>query len=442
MNDRKDKKPLAMNPAYTGDFNRVLKSLERRTKNLGETADIRDAATQVAIRAAVMTPSSARREITAVRAVCRWLLETGQWPEGVDQVPLTEDASMEGVEQLLSASMKSANELMKIGNDLVPDYTSALIANGFSGSEEEASQVVTGFHPQRSGGTRQNREDHRPITRRDLSLIDLALIDHPPEDGLKSLSRDRADLKALLRVFTRAIWLTGMRPVEVFECSLMSGDPNKVYSNAELRRISSAPEEAVMAGLLIPQSRLDPVESLGFARAVTESRDATGVEPVLMIRNAKTVNANQDLVRAYRAQILKNIPEDDLHIICLACMIREAGVSGSRRKSMITGLTRPLIRISREEMPHRPKPLNLYAFRHDFATRARRSMSIPRVASLMGHTSRTSTQGYGQKRTRKKGSGSGGWTPSCDEAAVERLTRYWGAESPGSSPETRHEPGS
>lgn len=420
----------SVSPAYIGDFNRILKGVESRTKHIGSAHTIMEAGNQIAIRAAVMNPSSARREITALRAVCRHFLDQGYWPGGVDQIGLTENATHEDVETLLSAAMKTPGELIEAGKTMLPEYTGELMQRGFDGNGEEAEQVLTGFYPQRSKRPRQDRSEQQPITERDMTRLDLSLINHPPEDGIRSLVEKRADIKALLRIFTRVIWLTGMRPVEVFDCSLMCGNPDRSYTKAEIRHITQAPEEAVLSGVLIPQSRLDPIESLGFTRAVIESREATGVEPVLMIRNAKTVNANPGLVRAHRAQILKDVPEHDLHIICLAAMIRDAQIRGRRRTNMISGLTRTLMRISEEELPERKKPLNLYAFRHDFATRARRQLSIPRVASLMGHTSRTSTRGYGKTRTRKSGSGSGGWIPTCDENVAERLNQHLGTVDP------------
>ena len=73
--------------------------------------------------------------------------------------------------------------------------------------------------------------------------------------------------------------------------------------------------------------------------------------------------------------------------------------------------------------------MNLYALRHDFATRARRIMPMHQVAALMGHTARGSTKGYGKARTRQSRSGSGGagWVPKCDPEVALRLHEAFGA---------------
>jgi len=93
-------------------------------------------------------------------------------------------------------------------------------------------------------------------------------------------------------------------------------------------------------------------------------------------------------------------------------------------------------------LPNRKDALNLYSFRHDFATRARRMLQVWEVAALMGHTARASTYAYGKRNTRKSSSSSGGkvrassdggWMPTHDAEFAEAIREKWGASSDGAT---------
>jgi hypothetical protein len=197
-----------------------------------------------------------------------------------------------------------------------------------------------------------------------------------------------------------------------------------------------------MSGLLVPQEELPGAEEIGHSRAVLDSVEATRIDPVLVIRNAKTRNANRALVRTHRVQVLSGIGGEDLHLICLAALLHRTPLGEERKRDLINMVTRRIRALGAQELPDRENPVNLYALRHDFATRARRLMPMHQVAALMGHTARGSTKGYGKARTRQSRSGSGasGWVPKCDETVALKLQAAFGTVSAGEAPEPPEAP--
>lgn len=442
MNDVKPQPP-EVNPSYFGDFNRACKSLDARCRITREKPSLTLLSSQMAIRAAVMSIASTRREITSMRAILSNFLDIGGWPDGVHVTSWMEDAKPEDVSEVSIEMRRTAEATVQEGRILLNAMVDTMMHGGYPGSEEDISRALSGALPQRPRERSRERKGLQPITESDMSRIDMQLLSCPHEDGLKSLSRTRTNIKAMLRIFSRSIWLTGMRPIEMFECRMMIGDRDRVYSDHERRFIAQRPTDAVDHHLLVTQETLTPTDWPHFGTAVREATNITGVDPVILIRNAKTTNANKDLVRTWRGQVLSNIDDEDLSVLCLAAHLHSMDVPKTRRKNIISTMTKNLVRVVDETIPERVSPINLYAFRHDFATRARSRMGIHEVAAMMGHTGRPSTQAYGRVRTRKSGSGASGWMPKCDQKIASDIQHAWGMKGDDLLPgdPVSHEPG-
>lgn len=430
MNDHTQK---PVNRAYVGDVNRIMKAMTVRLSHTGGRPGQTELCNQVAIRCVALNVSSARREVTAIRTVCRARLDEGVWPEGVIAPQAIARLGEEEVGRVLDFVGLPVSELIELGRDLIEEISEGMFRTGYAGSREDLAQSLSGVFPNRARGVNPNRSEQVPITEGDLSRIDFQMMDQPHEEGVRTFGSGRRNVVALTRIFLRVTWLTGMRPIEVFRCRLMCGDPGRDYTYAQLGLIRKNPEQAAMTGLLIPQEALPGAEEIGHSRAVQNSVRATGVDPILLIRNAKTRNANVNLVRPFRVQVLAGIGAEELHLISLAALLHRTPVEKDRARDLINMITRRIRTISSETLPERDGPINLYALRHDFATRARRVMPMHQVAALMGHTARGSTKGYGKARTRQSRSGSGGagWVPKCDETIALRLHEAFGAGPEG-----------
>jgi integrase len=424
MNDCHDHQEKTISDVYVNDFNRVAKSTQERCLLSGEPPSLGEIEAQVALRAAVMKVSSLRREITSLRSVTAWFLEEETWPEGTEAISWVMNATLEDVTQLHSGLMRTAKEFTEISANVTGNMIDQVMEMNFPGSEEDAMRALSGMSPTQ-GHKERDKVKMQPITDREIMELELHLSDHPHQNALKTLTRKRTDSKALLRIFMRVIRLTGMRPVEVFKCRLLVGREGHEYSKSDIELITYAPMIAALKGLVGPLDMVDPSRWGGMAAAVKGLQEITGVPPILMIEAAKTTNANPDLLRPFRAQVLKDIDIDDLEVICLAAHLHHIQMDRKRMSNLITTMTRNLTATAKQVLPRRLDKLNLYSFRHDFATRARRQFDLWEVAALLGHTAKASTYTYGKRRTRK-GGGSGGWMPVPDEEFAEAIRDKWG----------------
>jgi hypothetical protein len=425
MNDTPEEDIKYISDVYVNDFNRIAKSVESRCALTGERPIIAAIETQIALRAATQKITSLRRELTSIRSVVAFFLEEETWPEGIEERDWVMAADMEGVGQLHSGLVRTANEFAELGQTVSAEMTALTMDMNFPGSEEDAARALSGMSPERAQRKTRDKKSMAPITDRDFMELELYLSDHPHQNALKTLSTKRADSRALLRIFMRSIRITGMRPVEVFRCRILVGDQRREYTDADISAIYDAPYRAALKGTLIPIDAIDPRRFGSMAAMVEHTVEATGVPPILMIEAAKTTNANPELLRPYRAQILTGIEDEDLEVLCLAAHLHHFDMDKKRCSNLITTMTRNLTAAAKAALPRRTDPMNLYSFRHDFATRARRSLQIWEVAALMGHTAKASTYVYGKRNTRKK-SGSGGWLPLHDEEFAEDIRRKWG----------------
>lgn len=430
MNDKLHEDEKTLNEVYVNDFNRLAKNTIARCEITGEAPAIGEIEAQVALRASIMKIASLRREITSIRAVSAWFLEQETWPDNIDLHPWLKAATPEDAAQLHTGMMRTANEFVELSASVSKMMVERVMEMNFPGSEEDAMRALSGMGAER-GHKERDKVKMAPITDRDFMELELHLSNHPHQNALRTLTRKRTDGKALLRIFMRTIRLTGMRPVEVFRCRLLVGRQGYEYSPEEVKMIRYAPMNAAVNEVLAPIDSYDPTPWGGMAEMVKGLEEITGVPPVLLIEAAKTTNANPELMRPFRAQVLSDIDMDDLEVICLAAHLHHFKMDRKKQSNLITTMTRNLTLAADEVLPRRRDKMNLYSFRHDFATRARLTLDLWEVAALLGHTAKASTYTYGKRRTRKRkgGSGSSGWMPAHDQEFAEIIRDKWGVQA-------------
>jgi hypothetical protein len=153
----------------------------------------------------------------------------------------------------------------------------------------------------------------------------------------------------------------------------------------------------------------------------------------MMIRSAKQTNANQDARSPVRLLILDDVPESSLGLLCAAGLLRMAGIPPQQCDNYRANLIRKLKDLTLA-IPHlKRRDINLYSFRHSFATRARRHYAPAEAAAMTGHTGKNTLYAYGQKRVRKTRSpkSSRDWLPSPAPEIVAVIEHAWKPKDPG-----------
>ena len=420
--------PDPVNSLYIVDFNKLARNVEERCRMTCETPSVAEIETQLILRASLLKIASVHRDLCAIRNVISWVVKHQFWPEGIDDKSWIIEASMEEIGQLHSGLLRTGRGFESLGKEVSSKYIRRVMEMNYPGSEEDAIRELTGIRTRHSYHPPRDRKGMALITDRDFRELELHFWDHAHLNAIKSLALVKADGKALLRIFMRTIRLTGMRPIEVFTCRIYVGDVTREYNNEDIRKIQDTPYQAVEENMLVPFD-FDPLAHRSLGTMVQSTIETTGISPILRIKAAKTTNANPELVLPFRVQVLHKIDKDDLEVLCLAAYLHHFPLKTKRQTNLITSMSRNLRAAADVTLPHRTDKLNLYSFRHDFATRAKLRMPVWEVAALLGHTSRASTRAYGKLFTRQRKGSDSGWMPLRDPEFAENIRLNWGGVS-------------
>lgn len=420
---------------YTKPVNRLARLAEERADMLGRPPRLRDLLDQVSIRAAVMSKATSNLELAALRAILR---ETGHdaegllWPEGIDVRDWMSSASPGDLDALAAASHRSYKEIFDESAGILKSEREIAEARGMSQSGEELADLLAGKEGPAPEKRKQKNQPH--LSWRDLMHFELELSDQDPRDAIHAImdKTGKVPTEGLLRLFSNVIWLTGMRPTEVWSCRLMAPRMDIDFTPEQSRLVRRDPTQAMIQGLMIQVERLEGAVGEGYGRAASLAMEKANAPCLLMIRSAKQTNANPVLRAAQRLQVLEGIPVRHLGMIAMASQLRHLKVDERTQDGYRASMTRILKTISKRDPRLATLNLNLYSFRHSFATRVKLAMEPHEAAALTGHTSINTLYAYGERRATKGAGKSGGaakkigdWIPATDPIRAEALRLFW-----------------
>ena len=231
--------------------------------------------------------------------------------------------------------------------------------------------------------------------------------------------REGAIMKAggIARLLARSVWLTGMRALEVFQCRLLTIDPDDKLRPPELREILDDPRAAHEAGRL--REAAPEIARGDFRRS--------GRAPLIFgIKTLKTANSSPLINNAFRFQLLDGINQRGLAALSYASMLSRLQLPYSRAEGIAARSTKHLGLASLKADPGRECAVTLHTLRHAFVDAARGILPPHEVAALSGHTARNTMLAYGGKHVRRrKNSGRTRWMPKADPASAEAIRKAW-----------------
>jgi integrase len=420
---------------YTKPVNRLIRLSEDRAEMLGRLPRLGDLLDQVSIRAAVMSKATANLELAALRAVLREARHDGsqvRWPEGIDARDWMTLASPQDLDAISTASHRPYKDIFDEGGEIMKAEREAAENRGMSQSGEELADLLAG--KEGPAQDRKNQKNQPHLSWRDLMHFELELSDQDPREAIHAIMNKtgKVPTEGLLRLFSNVIWLTGMRPTEVWTCRLMAPRPDIDFTPEQSRLVRKDPTQALIQGLMIQVERLEGAVTEGYGRAASLAMEKADAPCLLMIKSAKQTNANPLLKAAQRLQVLDAIPIRHLGMIAMASQLRHLKVDEKTQDGYRASMTRILKMIAKRDARLSALNLNLYSFRHSFATRVKLAMEPHEAAALTGHTSINTLYAYGERRATKGVSKSGGvakkhgdWIPATDPIRAEALNLFW-----------------
>ena len=413
---------------YAKNFNRIADCVERRAFALHRQPMITDIASQLAIRGRVFRASTVMAEISSARSILNAaIISEGKimLKDGVherDWILNAGEESLANTRKILSQTMQ---EILDMGEVIIAEDLNSM-HGGEAVGRNEAIDILAGRV--RDDVNRVDQKSQRYITWRDMRSIELEISGHDPMESITSLEEGKpANIEGLLRVFMSVMWFTGMRPVEIWNSVLMVPCRDIPFTPAMIEMACKKPELALLEDWFTPVHKAAELSGeTNFGLAAKNASIETGAPCILMIRSAKQTNANAAKT-PIRLQILKGIPAQQLNLIAAASVARLFQISEKRQDSIRSSMGRVLAKITSRDPVLRDMKINLYTFRHSFASRVKLYYEPHEAAALTGHTSVMSLYRYGQRKlhsgtTRRR---KDDWLPAPDPERAEQLRIHW-----------------
>jgi len=244
-----------------------------------------------------------------------------------------------------------------------------------------------------------------------------------PAEGFVSMSTHKKNLPGIARLITQAIWLTGMRPIETINCTVIDRRNNKAFieSYGILDQSFKLTNRSGDGGKLIDNGLHNFIKKgATFDYTLDQRKYLT-----LKIYSAKTTNSSSK-INKHRLMRLDRINHNHLQILLLTSCLRWLLLSQSEYRHLTKICNQLLGKASLEIIPNLKYPITLYYLRHAFINDARRSLPVTEVGVLAGHTSKRTLYHYGGKYIRySKKAKIRPWFPTPDAHAVKQLKQHW-----------------
>jgi len=447
--------------AYTKIMNRIVPLTETRMRSLKQDPKLIHLVEQVSLRSAFLQKNTASLEAATLRFAFRGVEKTGDgliWPVDFAVPSWMTHAEEDDLVAARTAISRPYSVTFSESAEILEENLARAETLGLGMNREELAHFLSG--KSQSGTKKPAQKEQRHLTWRDLMVFELELSDHDPLDSLRALKArvekqsdpegetgkrsSKTPLEGLLRLFVHAIWISGMRPTEIWGSRLLVPRPNLIWT-PELREfVRRYPSEAIVGELMTPVEWLTRSTGEGVARTAHIAIEQTGAPAILMIRSAKQTNANAELKREMRLQVLEGIPPRHLNMLAIATQLRHLQLEWKVQDQIRSSMTKILKRIARESESLKGMNINLYSFRHSFATRVKKALPPHEAAALTGHTALASLYTYGEYRATKLSRGSGkaqDWIPSPDMARAAMLREGWekSPEAPTPGPDRPEE---
>jgi len=313
---------------------------------------------------------------------------------------------------------KGSEIIDKVSAPLIPHYPLLLAA--------DIQFLATGISDRIFSPTKRKppKANWQSISRKDLEKILDRLQPGTEMEGFCNLFAKGNNSPGMIGLLARAIWLTGMRSGELYNCKVVDNKNGKeVFSFLEpgyFLKDNIAPNQDISIDWLEGFDKtLD-----GIIESHSGKDEGNGL--VLHILTSKTRNSSKLINNETRVQRLVGIGRDDLKSILMTSCIRKIMLSGTQKRVLSNYGSRNLGRASQLVFPDRRDRITFHTLRHAFIDEARKSLPPEEVGTLSGHTSIRTMRGYGGKYSRySRKRKSSRWFPKPEEDALATTKEVW-----------------
>lgn len=402
---------------------RLISSCEGRSAITGEVLNIGILSSQVAFRAMFLAKSTSNAEMSALRAFLHGFTVGSDDPNREEIIKSFEwigKARVKGLSEASAEASMPPSSYAQVTKDLVSAFRKGVRGRSLDGlSDEELMRHVSGVR--RENPIKVRNRENKSLLWRDYLNIMMDLAEYDPAEAMTAFVEKGTFSPGVARVMIATLFLTGIRPVEIFGINVYSPRTDIRYNDHKRELTRKSPISAIGDGILRPIAVEARHSGLSRGQTLVRAAKMTAAAPNMSILSAKQQNANKDLRFPMRFLVLEDISPSDANLICWAAEFRNADSSESARRRLSTQAT-AILRAICASNPEMRQDVNLYTFRHSFASRARAALEENECAALTGHTAARTFRGYGERAPKVKGRG---WLPTPDPERANMIEQIW-----------------
>lgn len=414
---------------YITCASRLFEGIEARCALTCELPSVRMVPSQMAIRSKMLATSTMNAEISSIRFVLREVVETETWEHMFNMPDWVVNCSWKTVESLLATNDMPIQWLKENARTEIKTAYEKALSFDANLTEEEAITRIS--HTSVKGRERTQNKGRISVSWREYLAYEIALANEDSVETLVKLHEGKTVTRGVLRLFISAMFLTGMRPIEVWDGIMMVPDPSLSFDNDMRRLIYNDPHQAIIDGVVIPLEAAAKQMGEQIGKAAHRASDVTGAPVIFAVRSAKQTNANPHLKAPFRLLTFDNLHERELSVLSMSTQLKHVGLTARQKATYRSAMLDLLKSISKAEPNTLRSDVNLYSFRHAFVDRVRRAYDPSEAAAMSGHTSRKTLYAYGEHRTRKGKRGGPGletqanWIPKPDLTLARMIENLW-----------------
>lgn len=402
---------------------RLVTSCEGRAAITGEPLGITLLPGQVAIRGMFLAKSTVNAEMSALRAFLHGLTVGSSDPNRealMSEFSWLGGARVSGLSEASRDATVPPSGYSNLAREHVTAFRRGVRGRSLDGlSDEELLRQVSGVRRENPLKVR-NRENRSLLWRDYLSMM-MDLSEYDPDEAMTAFVENGTFSPGVARVMIATLYLTGIRPIEMFGVNVYSPRTDIRYTDAKRSLTRSSPITAIHEGLLRPIAMEARGTGISRGAALVRAARMTGAAPVMSILSAKQQNANKDLRFPVRFLVLDDISPNDANLLSWASEFRNSDSSDAARRRLSTQ-TSAILRSICASDPEMRQDITLYTFRHSFASRVRAALEENECSALTGHTAARTFRGYGERSPKVRGRG---WLPAPDPERAEMIQQIW-----------------
>lgn len=420
-----------MTAACHETFRSLVKQAETRCHMLSMKPSLQELGNQFVIQTQVLPGRSTQVELELIRDFfqqhVRLMENSVKWDTPAMLPKWVMSASPEEARMAQESFSLGKAQCSDYGKVILESYVKTARYMGIKGDNRSIAIQLAFYADQKSYRVSSRWKHLRPIEKGVLDTLDSHFFKDCPVSALFRLGEKAIFSQAMLRMFPRVIWLTGMRPIDLWTSQLYLPAIGGSFCQNDAAFAYVSPFHSNLSGSLVHVCK-QRYESLLSCRYHTKSTVDSGFPVAVVMRAASKAHSRRGSSQKWRIQVFTNLERADLDALFAASLLVLLKVPRAEKAKAHDRLGVALMETMQDLFPGRQNLLTLYGFRDDFATRSKQKLLRQDVTMLTAFLNDGQDPDSEKMKSKTLNKGYRECMPYLDLGHYERKAKRWEVE--------------